>query len=533
MLMGYGEMMQDWVTRVAERRPEARAVVGTDRVLTYGELEALSNRCARLLREVGCEAGDRVAVLMPPSALAVASFIGALKAGCAYVPLDPKDGGVRRAYMLKRTEPRIVLAAGCSPDVVENLRHRSALGDARVGWLGEDDGPSVATFRLHDVQSSPDSPLDDDFAPERLAYILFTSGTSGWPKGVPISHRSVRAFIEWAVEYFGLGPDDRLPGHTALTFDLSTFDIYASLAAGAELHQLSQRSLLDPRQVPGFIESRGLTLWFSVPSQLSYVARFDALEGRSLDTLRHVAWCGDVLPPPSLAYWRERVPHAAFTNLYGPTETTVASSYYRVPDDHDPAADVPIGVACPGEELLVVDEHLRPVPDGEVGDICIRGVGLSPGYWRDPERSREVFVEGPESRNGSDRLYRTGDRGRRDEGGVVTFLGRADFQIKAAGYRVEPAEVESAVRRLPDVAACAVLPVKSSGFDGSAVGCAYVAANGTPLRAGRVKRDLADSLPGYMIPTRWLMVDELPTNHRGKIDRVRLQKLMGGGDEQR
>lgn len=530
MRTAYDETMQDWVTRTAERRPEARAVVGTDRVMTYGELEALSNRCARLLRDVGCRPGDRVAVLMPRSALAVASFLAALKAGCAYVPLDPKDGGVRRAYMLRKSEPRIVLAAGCSPSVVDNLRERCALGDARVGWLGEGDGPSVTSFRMRDVDSYPEVAPIGDASSDRLAYILFTSGTTGCPKGVPISHRSVRAFIDWAVDYFELGPNDRLSGHTALTFDLSTFDIYASLAAGAELHQLSERSLLDPHEVPHFVEKRGLTLWFSVPSQLAYVGRFDALEGHSLDTLRHVAWCGDVLSPLSLAYWRERVPRAAYTNLYGPTEATVASSYYRVPDDHDPGEDVPIGIACPGEELLVLDDELRPVGEGEVGEICIRGVGLSPGYWRDPERSGQVFLDGAD---GSSRLYRTGDRGRRDRDGVVTFLGRADFQIKAAGYRVEPAEVERAVRRLPEVAACAVVPVKSSGFEGSTVGCAYVAVNGAPLRAGRAKRALADTLPGYMIPSRWLMIDELPTNDRGKIDRIRLQKLMGGADEQR
>ena len=521
------DMMQDWVTRAAEQRPTARAVVGGDRVLTYGELEELSNRLARMLVEAGCRPGDRVAVLAPRSALAVAAFIGVLKAGCAYVPLDPKDGGVRRAHMLKSCEPCVLLAAGCAAEVVENLEDRNALGDTRVGWLGEGDAPRVASFTMADVEAREPTAPSIDPDPDRLAYILFTSGTTGRPKGVPIRHASVRAFIDWAVGYFELGPDDRLSGHTALTFDLSTFDIYAALAAGGELHQLSDRSRLNPHEVPAFIEERELTMWFSVPSQLSYIARFDALLGRTLETLRHVAWCGDVLSPPSLAYWREKAPHVSFTNLYGPTEATVASSYYRVPADHDPLDDVPIGVACPGEEILVVDEGLRPVPDGEVGDICIRGVGLSPGYWRDAERTREVFLDGPGG-NGDGRLYRTGDRGRRRADGVITFLGRSDFQIKTAGYRVEPGEVESAVRQLPEVAACAVVPVPSSGFEGSTVGCAYVAANGSPLRAGQAKKRLTDSLPSYMIPSRWLMLDELPTNDRGKIDRVRLQKLMGG-----
>jgi amino acid adenylation domain-containing protein len=365
--------------------------------------------------------------------------------------------------------------------------------------------------------------------PGDLAYILFTSGTTGSPKGVPITHASVYAFIDWAVRHFGLGPDDRLSGHTALTFDLSTFDIYATFAAGAELHQVPKRARLMPHDVATFIQERRLTLWFSVPSQMAYIARFDALVGKNLTSLRHVVWCGDVLPTPSLIYWKHRLPGATFTNLYGPTEATVASSYYTVPNDFDdPTASIPIGTACEGEELLVLDEQLARVADGEIGDIHIRGVGLSPGYWRDPERTAAAFLQDPQATNGSGRLYRTGDRGRRGPDGLVHFLGRADFQIKASGYRIEPAEVENAILRLDEIAACAVVSVKVDDFSGSGVGCAYVLANGTPLRVGEIKKRLADTLPPYMVPTRWLAVDELPLDSRGKVDRARARALLAG-----
>jgi amino acid adenylation domain-containing protein len=539
-------VLHEWVTRAARTRPDARAVIGEDRTLTYGEIERYSNRLASVLRARGCERGDRVGVLMPKSALAVASFIGVLKAACAYVPLDPHGANVRTAEMLRQCEPRLLLVAGCNPALVEDLASRNALGGTVVAWL--DDGPAPAGTEItrDDVDTAPEDEAPAPVSPDDLAYILFTSGTTGKPKGVPIRHSSVHAFIEWAVSYFELGPEDRLSGHTALTFDLSTFDIYATFAAGAELHHVPKRALLIPHEIAALIEERRLTLWFSVPSQLAYVARFDALKGRDLSSLRHVAWCGDVLTPPTLMHWKERLPGVAFTNLYGPTEATVASSYYRVPDDYTEAeGSIPIGYACPGETLLVLDESMEPVSDGEIGDIYIGGVGLSPGYWRNPDRTLAAFLPLPAVRNGNGRdsgyangngtgsgaqhrIYKTGDRGRRRPDGAVVFLGRADFQIKTGGYRVEPAEVEHAISKLQEIAACAVVPVAVGDFSGKAIGCAYVPKNGAPIRTGELKKLLAADLPSYMVPTRWLVLSELPTDSRGKIDRPRLQALMGG-----
>jgi len=519
--------LHHWVSEAARIRPDARAVVGEDDTITYGELEAYSNRLAAILRAQGCEKGDRVAVLMPNSARAVGSLIGILKAGCAYVPLDPGGATARTAAMISQCEPRALLARDGAPEVLRDLDSRGALDSIACGWLGREDPPRTMAFTLTDIEGASAEASPSDVGPDDLAYILFTSGTTGAPKGVPITHGSVRAFVDWAVQHFDLGPHDRLSGHTALTFDLSTFDIYATFAAGAELHHVPKRARLMPHELSDFIHDRGLTLWFSVPSQLAYVARFDALDGRSFPTLRHVAWCGDVLPTPVLLYWKRKLSEVTFTNLYGPTEATVASSYYEVPKDfEDPTADIPIGTPCAGERLLVLNEDLRPVAEGEAGDVYIGGVGLSPGYWRDLERTQAAFVSDPEASNGGGRLYRTGDRGRLGSDGMVHFLGRADFQIKASGYRVEPGEVENAILGLDEVAACAVVAVTVDDFNGSAIGCVYVASNGAPLPVGEVKKRLAVALPSYMVPTRWLGVDDLPVDSRGKIDRTRARALL-------
>jgi amino acid adenylation domain-containing protein len=525
-------LLQDWVTASADRCPESRALVDESEVMTYGALESFGNRLARALRECGCRSGDRVAVLMSKSPLAVATLTGVLKAGCCYVPVDPVGATARCADMLRRCEPRVVIARGGDRawGSVDHLLRSAALPDVHVGWLERDNAPAPAAFALQDLETFSGEPLGAKGAEQDTAYILFTSGSTGSPKGVPISHANVRVFIDWVVKSFELGPHDRLSGHTELTFDLSTFDIYATFAAGAELHHVPRSRQLIPGDLVSFIEERALTLWFSVPSQLSYVARFDGLAQRALPALRHVAWCGDVLPTPSLVYWKRHLPRATFTNLYGPTETTVASSFFRVSEDFDDeTAEIPIGVGCDGEELLVLDPELRPVPVGEVGEIYIRGLGVSRGYWRDAGRTAAAFVRDSMSSDPTALMYRTGDLGRTGADGNVYFLGRADFQIKTSGYRVEPAEVESAILRVDGIQACVVVPVPVDDFVGSAVGCAYVPVNGRnaeDLHPRSIKRRLGDALPPYMIPSMWRMLEELPIDSRGKVDRSRIQTLL-------
>ncbi len=522
-------LLQDWVTEAAQRGPEARAVVGEDATLTYGEVESYSNRLAHTLRAQGFRSGDRVGVLMPPSARAVATFIGALKAGCTYVPLDPTGSMARNFDIIRQTETRLILVHGCLSGVVEDLESRGALRHTSLGWLGSDAPPGMAAFTGNDLLGMSGEPLGLDLSPDDPAYILFASRTNGLPLGIPITHRNLRPFVEWAGGYFELGPGDRLSGHTPLTFGLSAFDVFVTFRAGAELHQVPREVRLLHQDVAAFIQERELTLWLSVPSPLERVARFRGLDGVKLPSLRHVAWSGDVLRARTLLYWKERLPGVQFTNLYGATETTVASSHYRVPDDFaNPMTEIPIGSACPGEELLVLDAQLQPVPDGVVGDLYVAGVGLSSGYLRNPERTRAAFLPAPGANGDGRRLYRTGDRGRRGPDGEVTFLGPAEFQISTSGHRIEPVEVEKAVLQLDEVTACVVVPVKMEYFNDPGVGCAYVPRNGNPLRTGEITERLADRLPKHMIPTRWMVLDELPRDNRGKIDRVLTRILLGG-----
>ena len=524
-------LLQQWVMQQAERRPEATALMmGGDR-LTYGQLDALSNQLARTLRAAGCERGDRVCFLLPKSPLAIVTMLGILKADCSYIPVDPSSPAPRAAKIVQSGAPRVILAGSRTAQLLDELLADASLRVATaVGWLegghaGADGEHVSPAFSLEDVRRAPSGPVTCRNMSADAAHILFTSGSTGTPKGVVITHESVIHFVEWARRYFGIGPTDRLSGHPPLHFDLSTFDVFGTFAAGAQLHLVPPDLNLLPTALAQFIRAAELTQWFSVPSLLSYLAKFDVVKVNDFPTLRRLLWCGEVFPTPALRYWMTRLPHVTFTNLYGPTETTIASSYYTVPRcPEDDRAAIPIGSPCAGEELLVLNERLKRVPPGEVGDLYIRGVGLSPGYWRDPEKTRAAFLPSPFASAPAVRIYRTGDLARIGDDGLVYFLGRADSQIKSRGYRIELGEIETALSALTCLRECAVVAVSTDDFAGTAICCAYVPSPGVAVTPGELRNALGKVLPAGMLPSRWMAFDRLPRNANGKVDRRQLQE---------
>jgi acyl-coenzyme A synthetase/AMP-(fatty) acid ligase len=259
---------------------------------------------------------------------------------------------------------------------------------------------------------------------------------------------------------------------------------------------------------------------------MTYMASLDAFGHGDFPSLKRVLWCGEVLPTPTLIHWMQRLPHAQFTNLYGPTEATIASSYHTIAAcPRDPAEPIPIGRACPGEELLVLDEDHRPLPSGEIGDLFIGGCGLSPGYWRDDATTRAAFIADPRMPESGATIYRTGDLARVGEDGLVYFLGRADSQIKSRGYRIELGEIESALHAVGGLRESAVVAVPTEGFEGWTICCAYTAETDGETEPRRLREALRLSLPTYMLPSRWLSLPELPKNANGKIDRPKLREL--------
>jgi amino acid adenylation domain-containing protein len=525
-------LLQHWIARQAESRPDARAIVFGSKSLTYAELEQRSNQLAHLLREGGCRKGDRVCILMPKSPEAILSMIGALKAGCMHVPLDSASPAARIARILESCETRWILAAGPVAPLLEELSaDKRFRGKISVGWL-DSARPETKSFQSvfsrEDLQSASANSLPQECESSDPAHILFTSGSTGTPKGVVITHSNVIAFVTWALGHFGIDHTDRFSGHTPFHFDLSTFDIFGTFAAGAELHLVPPGVALVPPKLVEFIRNSQLTQWFSVPSVLNYIAKFNALPQDDFPSLRRVLWCGEVLPTPALIYWMKHLPRVRFTNLYGPTEATIASSYYDVPAcPQNPHEETPIGCACDGEELLVLDDDLDPVPPGHMGNLYIGGAGLSPGYWRDPEKTAAAFIPDPRASGpqgvSRPRLYRTGDLAWQDESGSVHFVGRADSQIKSRGYRIELGEIETALNSCEALQEGAVVAIQSENFGGWMICCAYVPRKGVALTQNFLNKHLEKLVPAYMLPVRWMQYPALPKNANGKIDRPRLK----------
>jgi amino acid adenylation domain-containing protein len=523
--------LQDSVARQADSRPDAPAIVAGAQRVTYAALEMQSNQLARVLRGAGgCRQGDRVAVLMPKSPAAIMAILAIYKADCIFVPLDVSSPARRVAKILASCESRLILAAQPAEHVIDDLRRDRDIDVPPIGWLDEvapdADSTLELRFTLKDVHRSPAARIDERNAADVPAHILFTSGSTGIPKGVVIRHRNVIDFVTWACRHFAIKASDRLSGHSPLHFDLSTFDIFGAFAAGAELHLVPADLNALPHRLADFIRSSELTQWFSVPSVLNYLAKFDAVGPNDFPSLERLMWCGEVFPTPALMYWMGRLPHVAFTNLYGPTETTIASAFHRVRDcPSDPSADVPIGTACDGEELLLLGRDRKPVPTGEIGEVYIRGAGVSSGYWNDPERTAAAFFADPLGTNPDDRLYKTGDLARIGPDGLFYFVGRADAQIKSRGYRIEPGEIESAISAIGSVQEAAVVGIPTGGFEGTVVACAFAQLPDRSVSATDLRKALSARLPGYMLPTRWMALPSLPRNASGKIDRRALREL--------
>jgi amino acid adenylation domain-containing protein len=507
-------LLQDFLTRRASDHPTAPAVTMGAECLDYGELDGISNQIARLLRDLGANRHDRVCLFLPKSPLTVAAMLGALKADCIYVPMDLASPPLRMGRIVAAADPAFAFVKG-------------GTGSKHVQTLREGPLRDVDVISLDDIDLtvSDPQPLVYRNSPDDPAHILFTSGSTGDPKGVVVTHRNVASFVEWAIAYFGIAQSDKLSGHPPFHFDLSTFDIYGSLAAGAELHLVPPEANLLPHELASFIRRSELTQWFSVPSTMAYMAKLGAVPAAGFETLERVIWCGEVLPTPVLVHWMQRLPNARFTNLYGPTETTIASSYHTVAEyPSDEAEAIPIGKPCAGEELLILDEHLTPVGQGEIGELYIGGVGLTRGYWRDEEKTMAAFVPDPRAPSSGRRVYKTGDLCRLGEDDLVYFLGRTDTQVKSRGYRIELGEIEAALATLENIREGVVVGVETEGFEGVAICCAFVPAAGEQS-GNDVRQQLRHLLPPYMLPSRWRVMSSLPKNANGKIDRRALREF--------
>ncbi len=522
-------LLQRYATSQAATRPDAIGIIAGKRTLTYAQLEEQSNQLAHLILQSGCKRGDRVCLFLNKSPSAVVAMHAIMKADCVYVPIDISSPPTRVQRIVESCRPRLILADSSAIKLLNAVLAGMAKNQRPV--VGCMDSTAIETdeckssFDASDLHHMKATAPDSSNGPDDPVHILFTSGSTGTPKGVVLSHRNVTHFIDWIREYLGITSDDKLSGHPPLHFDLSTLDIFATISAGAQLHMVPAMANLLPNLMAKFIRDSELTQWLSVPSALTLMARSDAVGENDFPCLRRLIWGGETFPTPTLIHWMNRLPHVQFTNLYGPTETTVASSYYTVPKcPTDPLQQIPIGQACDGEELSVLDAKLNAVPQGTQGDLYISGQGLSLEYWEDPNKSAEVFLTTGDTPS-SGKIYRTGDLAYVGDDGLFYFLGRNDSQIKSRGYRIELGEIETAMNALGSLKDCAVIGVPTGGFEGTAICCAFVPETDDGVSPETLRSNASKLLPSYMIPTRWQCFGSLPKTGNGKTDRRKIKEL--------
>jgi amino acid adenylation domain-containing protein len=525
-------LLQQLRAEAAARQPQRPAVASEGCLLTYQELDRLSNKVARALLRLGVKPGDRVAVLTPKSAAAAIGVYGVLKAGACYVPLDSTAPVERLSYVAADSGAAVIVADDVTMPQAAALAERvPRLRDVLVtGLPGRPGRPEAALAPASGAAIMPwtavaaesEEPMAEERAIETdLAYILYTSGSTGTPKGVMISHRNSLTFVEWAAAAARLSEQDRVCSPAPLHFDLSVFDVFATCRAGACLAVLPDGAATFPASITKWLSQERISVWYSVPSVLTLLACYGSLRQSDLSRLRTVIFAGEVFPPKHLARLMAELPRPRYLNWYGPTETNVCTAF-EVPADGAEAGPAPIGKACANTEVFAVTSDGRRVSrPGEEGELYVRGPSLMRGYWGQQAKTSEVLVPNPLRASGDELVYRTGDLVTLEPAGNYVYLGRRDSMVKIRGYRVELGEVEAALYRHPAIREAAVLPV-SDELLGSRLRAVIIADAGGNLTREDALDHCRQWLPSYMVPDVVEFREALPRTSTGKVDRAGL-----------
>ena len=444
---------------------------------------------------------EPVVVFMERKPRSVAAFFGAVYAGCFYVPMDEEMPAYRAELIFQSLQPRAVICDAKTRTVIEKIGYDGAL------YLYDDiaahphDDAAINAVRRTQLDTDP-------------LYIVFTSGSTGVPKGVVACHRSVLDYIEQLSETLGFSEDTVFGNQTPLYFDACLKELYPTIKFGATTYLIPKSLFMFPIKLVEFLNTYKINTICWVVSALTMISGFRVLEKIVPQYLHTIAFGSEVFPIRQFNLWKAALPHARFTNLYGPTEATGMSCFYHVDRDFSEEEVIPIGAPFPNTDILLLTDDNREAGIGESGEICIRGTCLTMGYYRMPDKTAAAFVQNPLNDSYPELIYRTGDIGRYNERGELVFVARKDYQIKHMGHRIELQEIEVVAARHPDVASiCCVYLAEKDKIVLFYAGSAEPAA---------LSAFLKEKLPRYMLPNRMRQLETLPLTPNGKIDRKQL-----------
>lgn len=510
--------------------PDKIAVIEGKNSISYQELDFISNQLAHNLIKFECKKGDRIGIYLNKSIEAVISIFGILKAGGIYVPLPTSVPVKRIISLIEDAEIHTIIT---HEKQFQSLNKFLDSSSPLTTVIFTDDSltnlnnypQKLINWReiLHSVLIPPSPPLKGgDLQPEDIAYILYTSGSTGKPKGVMISHRASLNFVNWSYNCFQVEPSDRLSNHAPLHFDLSIFDIFTTIKAGATVILIPPSLSVFPLNLAHYIAEQEITIWYSVPSILIQLTLQGELKPEQFSHLRHILFAGEVFPLKYLKQLMEALPNVNYHNLYGPTETNVCTYYPVTKISDEEENSLPIGKACANLEIFAINEQGKIAEIEEIGELYVSGLSLMSGYWGMSQATDQVLVKDPRFADSTTKVYRTGDLVKLKKDGNYLFLGRQDNQIKSRGYRIDLGEIESIIYKNADIQEGVVIAIPDEQIGNKLLAFVVLLPN-LDINTRDLASFCAKYLPKYMIPEFEIRAS-LPKTSTEKIDRTLLKK---------